>query len=86
MPNTHFAPDKLEAQLQAETDQFLHERRNVELSDEGVVLSQIFEWYAEDFKPTNLQWIRDHAPDLRIKGDEKVSFTPYDWALNDQSR
>jgi hypothetical protein len=86
LPNTFFDPDKLEDQLKAETDKFLHEPRNVTLKGNEVVLSQIFEWYAEDFSPSNLEWIRDRAPDLGIPESAVVSYTPYDWSLNDQNR
>jgi hypothetical protein len=86
LPNVPFDPDRLEAQLAAETEKFLHEPRNVKVTDDAVVLSQIFEWYAEDFAPTNLEWIRNQAPDLGIPQGAAVSYTPYDWSLNDQNR
>ena len=82
LPSAPFLPGTLEAQLARETTRFLHETRNVRLDDGQVALSQIFEWYAEDFKPTPLAWIQAQATDLGLPADAKVTHTPYDWALN----
>jgi hypothetical protein len=51
-----------------------------------LVLSSIFDWYKEDFRPTQVEWIRQKAPDLKIS----IAFATfqqraYDWTLNDQS-
>lgn len=87
LPAEPFLPQTLEKQLGRETAKFLHEQRNVELDDKGAVtLSSIFKWYAEDFKPTPLAWIRSQAADLKLPAKAKIKHRPYDWALNIQKK
>lgn len=86
LPAQPFLPDTLEAQLAAETQAFLHEKRNVAVEGGKIVLSEIFKWYAEDFSPSPVAWIRAQAPDLSLPEKAEVTHRPYDWALNDQTR
>lgn len=86
LPAEPFVSSRLEEQLAKETSEFLHQRRNVVLDDGGVQLSRIFKWYAEDFTPSPLQWVRNQAPDLELPADAQVRFGDYDWSLNDQAR
>jgi hypothetical protein len=86
LPPDPFLPATLDAQLKRETDKFLRETRNVEFKDGKVVLSEIFKWYAEDFKPSPLAWIRAMAPDLNLPEKADISHRAYDWALNDSTR
>ncbi|MFN3201467.1 MAG: DUF547 domain-containing protein [Bradymonadia bacterium] len=82
LPNEPFLPEKLEEQLTRETVKFLHEERNVKKVADRVLLSQIFEWYAEDFPPTVIRWINGSAADLEIPPDIRITYRPYDWTLN----
>lgn len=84
LPRTPFSGSDLSARLEEETQRFLHEERNVRLQGDVVRLSEIFSWYAEDFPPTPLEWIRRHAPDLDLPARADVTYVPYDWRLNAQ--
>lgn len=87
LPAEAFLPEKLEAQLEREAQKFVHEKRNVEVDASGkVVLSQIFNWYKDDFAPTPLVWIRMKAPDLSLPEKGTIAHRPYDWALNKQKK
>jgi len=91
LPAEAFVPEKLEAQLERETQKFIREARNVSADDKKVVtLSKIFEWYAVDFPPSPIEWVRQKAPDLSLPaaGDTAIKIThrPYDWALNAQKK
>ena len=86
LPAEPFLPATLEAQLSREATRFLHEERNVAVEGGAIVLSQIFEWYAADFTPDPVSWIRAQAGDLDLPATAIVRHRPYDWALNDQSR
>lgn len=86
LPTEPFLPATLEAQLARETQKFLHEPRNVSLKDGRVIISEIFKWYAEDFTPSPLEWIRANASDLNLPAGAAVDHRPYDWALNDSTR
>ncbi len=72
----------LQQQLAAQTSRFLHEPSNVDVDDGVIVLSQIFEWYAEDFPPDPVRWIATQAPDLKLPVGAPVRYRPYDWGLN----
>ena len=48
-----------------------------------MVLSTVFDWYEEDFKPNPLEWIRARVP--TVPGDANVSIRPWDWSLNRQT-
>lgn len=86
LPNEIFDPERLDEQLDRETAKFLHEKRNVAVEGGKIVLSEIFKWYAEDFAPDPVSWIRAYAPDLVLPEGTEVTHRPYDWALNDQTR
>lgn len=62
LPAEPFWPDRLEAQLQRETERFFSERRNVEVDDASrrVFLSAILDWYRGDY----LDWLEREHPEL----------------------
>jgi Protein of unknown function, DUF547 len=86
LPRTPFLPDTLNAQLDRETQKFLHETRNVERKGERVLISSIFDWYKEDFGADPVAWIRRTAPDLAIPPGAAYDVRPYDWSLNAKAR
>ncbi len=87
LPNEPFLPETLEAQLDRETTEFLHERRNVSVEGGKLVVSNIFDWYKDDFAPDPTSWIKARAPDLNIPATiTTYEVRPYDWKLNDQAR
>ena len=84
LPAEPFVAERLQAQLQRETERFLREERNVAWEDGELVLSEIFDWYEEDFPPSILEWVRARRPDLKVPEDAKVRYRDYDWGLNRQ--
>lgn len=86
LPNEPFLPETLQAQLDRERTEFLHESRNVAVENGKVVLSNIFDWYKDDFGPDPVAWIRTQAPDLNLPETKDYEIRPYDWALNDSTR
>jgi hypothetical protein len=68
------------------------ENFRVDAKDRVVYLSEIFDWYGQDFAHTTseqLQRIRPHLPEAEDLGwiekpDVTVKFLKYDWDLNDQ--
>lgn len=84
LPAEPFVGEALDLQLALETQRFLHEERNVATEDGVLVLSEIFDWFAGDFPPDPVAWIREQAPDLALPGDAEVRYRPWDWSLNDQ--
>ena len=94
LPSEAFMPDKLDEQLDRETNIFVREARNVSVNHKKrvVTLSKIFDWYSEDFtddsgKTINqLRWINEYLPeDEKIPEEYDKEFRDYDWTLNDQA-
>lgn len=87
-PITNFAyvPNKLEEQLETQTRKALNDKAFIQITNgEEVQLSQIFEWYADDFggsKKSAIEYINGYREN-KIPAQAKVGFYPYDWALND---
>lgn len=90
-PITDFAytPDKLEEQLQQQTRRALNDDGfiKVNTSAQKVELSQIFDWYKNDFggsKSSAIEYINKYRK-TAIPASYKVSFYEYDWSLNERS-
>lgn len=89
---------ELEAQLEAQTVQFLSDRsRNVWRGDE-LYLSPVFKWYRKDFEAgwrdfdTLRSFLARYAEALALSEDQRkallegkvrIRYTDYDWRLND---
>ena len=100
LPQEAFTPERLDAQLDRETRRFLAEARNVTLAGDVLSLSQLFEFYTEDFTAfERAQGASGTEPELllsyvnRYRAAEQkltpprpfnVAFFPYDWTLNRQ--
>jgi len=100
LPQRAFRGEDLEAMLQAETEEFVADPRSVriDLEDQRVWLSSIFDWYESDFVdwPTRrhpsrgntlLDYVERHldaagVTALRACVDCRVEFIEFDWALN----
>ncbi len=89
LPREAFFAEKLNAQLDREAKKFVADRRNVDWNPttKTARLSQIFEWYKDDFGGSSqnvIAWInRYRAADAKLAPDAKVETIAYDWRLND---
>ncbi|MBM4369148.1 MAG: DUF547 domain-containing protein, partial [Deltaproteobacteria bacterium] len=82
LPAEIFDPKALDAQLEAMTREFVNNPAKVEQRDDGKVhVSQIFEWYADDFKSAGgpVAFINAHGGN--VPADKEVAIIPYDWTL-----
>ena len=86
LPREPFRADLLDAELQATTQYFFNEERNVRLEPEKktVRFNQILQFYKEDFlkKAPSLIAFANRYRASPIPEDWKVEFIPYDWRLN----
>lgn len=87
-PITNFAyqADRLDAQLDRQTRLALNDADFIRVSGTQVDLSQIFEWYANDFGGSTkkvLGFINNYRTEA-LPTDAKVSYYTYDWSLNRQ--
>lgn len=90
-PITPFAyrPENLEDQLQARTRYALNDPLfiRVDNNSKEVQLSQIFEWYEQDFTKqvsSSLDFINQYR-DTPIPSDYRQKFYQYNWSLNDKA-
>jgi Protein of unknown function, DUF547 len=86
-----FRAATLEADLDAAARAYINHPRSVSVTERGLRLSSIYDWYAMDFG-THAQ-LRAHlaryaAPDLaaRIRATERIAGYGYDWSLNVRKR
>lgn len=92
-----YTGEKLERQLQEQTEIFLSNRTQNRLEDDKLVLSSIFKWYQEDFEKGwgGYQRLEDfllaHSAALNLNesakaeletGKQSIRFVDYDWRLN----
>lgn len=85
LPAEAFTPDALEAQLARGTRAFCADPKKVRVEDNTVHMSEIFQWYLEDFEAAGgpvafcRRWGRTDFPPK-----PGIAFIPYDWSLNAQ--
>lgn len=83
-----YLPKKLEAQMQRQTIQALNNPEFIKIRGDKVLLSQIFEWYREDFVQggkTVIDFINRFRKE-KIEVDKGVGHYSYDWRLNDLNK
>ncbi|MCB9538466.1 MAG: DUF547 domain-containing protein [Myxococcales bacterium] len=89
LANFAFTGAKLDAQLDQVMRAFANDaaRNEIEPGKDTVRLSEIFKWYADDFKPAGgpkaylLKYL-DGERKAALEKAAKVDFKPYDWNLN----
>lgn len=81
-----FMPDKVQAQLNAQTKKAMNDAAFIKIDDAGktVEVSQIFDWYKDDFLKSNASitafinsWRSSPLPE-----GYTITFYTYDWSLN----
>jgi hypothetical protein len=79
-----YTPAKLETQLQRQTTIALNNPNFIKVNGNKVEISQIFEWYKEDFTKNGsvIKYINSFRRKA-IPTKAKVSYYSYDWTLND---
>ena len=97
LPRTPFTGEQLPQQLARETAAFFARPENyrVDAAERTVWLSEILNFYPEDFVPEHAASLLDYAsrhapvpapPALPASPDYRVRFTPYDWTVANQRR
>ena len=80
-----YKPDTLDAQMEEQTKLAINNPNFIRIKGKKVGISQLFEWYAEDFTrggKTILQYINQYRNE-KLNNDAKLFYYPYDWRLND---
>mgnify|MGYP003637054065 CR=1 FL=1 len=83
--NKAYKPSTLEAQLQKQTEIALNNPNFIKVKGNKVQLSQIFEWYKDDFiqDGTEIEYVNRFRKEA-IPKKAKVSYYSYDWRLNEK--
>lgn len=81
-----YRPEKLEQQLEEQTRKALNDPQFIRVlpSERRVELSQIFEWYGNDFggnRQSALDYVNRYRK-MAIPPNYRVGFYQYDWSLN----
>jgi hypothetical protein len=80
--NEAYTAEKLEAQLEAQADDFINDPNKNLINDKESQLSKVFDWFKSDFtKKGNLtSFIQKYRPMLNT--NNPVEYLQYNWALN----
>lgn len=81
--NEAYEADKLNAQLTKVTKAFVQNSSHNTIKAKKVVISKIFDWYAEDFKKDGLISFLNKYGSVTVQDDAKISYKEYDWSLNE---
>ncbi len=83
--NFAYTPDNLETQLTKQTKLALNDPEFVILDGYKVKISEIFNWYRQDFGKSDKDLINfiNKYRDNDLPEKTKLSYYTYDWALND---
>lgn len=80
--NKAYTAKELNVLLESRTKKFINDpKANLLLKGNEIKISKIFDWYGKDFYNT-IDFINRYAIS-KVKNDVKISFTEYDWALNE---
>lgn len=80
-----YLPENLDDQMQKQTKLALNDPNFIRVKDNKVFLSQIFEWYKEDFigkDQDEIDFINRYRTQP-IDNTLKIGYYPYDWTLNE---
>lgn len=80
-----YLPSTLNGQLQRQTILSLNNPDFIQLNKNKIKVSQIFQWYKEDFTGDNktlIDFINGYR-ESKIPTNYRIGFYPYDWTLND---
>jgi hypothetical protein len=81
--NKAWTEENIQRYLQKQTKSFINDSNENQLSATSIQVSQIFNWYADDFggKDKIVAYVQKYA-DIDIKDNAQLVFNEYDWGLN----
>ena len=83
--NRAYLPGTLDVQLQEQTKLALNDPSFIRQKGDKVLVSQIFEWYKNDFEQNGqklIDFINHYRPE-KFSKKTKLSCYPYDWNINE---
>jgi hypothetical protein len=86
--NEAYEPDRLDAQLNQQTQAFITNKNNYQINGKTIYISKIFKWFKTDFNNDPIGFIQTFA-DVPLKQaldtmgtDIRIGYLDYDWSLN----
>lgn len=81
--NRAFTSDNVKVQLEILTKEFINDTKHNKITNKKVELSQIFNWFKEDFTKdgTLIDYLNKYS-NIKISPDAEVKFIEYNWSLN----
>ena len=83
--NSAYIATKLEAQLEAQAILFINDPKRNQISASSAKVSQLFEWYQDDFTTggkTVIDYLNKYSK-TKIKAGTNISYLSYNWNLNE---
>jgi hypothetical protein len=82
--NEAYTSENLENQLNKATKEFLSDSTKNNISEYKLELSKIFQWFSKDFKEDGslIDFLNLYS-EIQISNNAKITFTDYNWNLND---
>lgn len=80
--NEAYTAKTLDAQLEAQTRQFINNPQFNQISPNEATLSKIFDWYAEDFG--DLRTFINEYSYVKLTPGAEIRYADYNWSLNKQ--
>jgi uncharacterized protein DUF547 len=82
--NGAYLPSKLNAQLDKQTRAWINDATKNKLGGNKAQVSQLFDWYKEDFKGGIIPFINKYiSTGVALEPKAKITYLEYDWALNE---
>ncbi|MEX2515593.1 MAG: DUF547 domain-containing protein [Gammaproteobacteria bacterium] len=84
-----YTPDNVDVLMTENTRKALKTARHFNLSDDALYLSQLFEWYTDDYVDeagsvkSFLKQYTDSSIHQRIEQSTDINYIDYDWSLNE---
>ncbi len=83
--NRAYTGDNINKELNEQTKAYINDTRKNLITAEEVKLSQVFEWYKDDFNRGDVISYINQFVDTKIPKKTKISFLPYDWGLYERN-
>jgi len=81
--NEAFSPTRLNSQLNSLSKKWINDPSKNKISENEIIISQIFNWYQSDFKKGIVSFINTHSTKTKVNKDIKITYLKYNWNLNE---
>jgi len=82
--NRAYTAENINEQLEARTREFVNDLQRNQITSHIARISQVFEWYADDFRNNGIDiraFINKYAK-IKIPASAQIQYITYDWGLN----